>query len=772
MCFSYYGGAAADLWQGCPEAKEPSPTPAVATAAPVAAGRGSASSLRPASPRPRGATPAIEVGCSGGLPSSNGNAHLKSSGSSGPSTGPGQPSTRLGGHSSGLSFYAYGPPGTPHSDFVRIVSANLPYSARPQRPSRTIQDWLVGCESVGQVLSIVDAHGNEFDGINICTSMHRIARAYREAPDPRLFSDERWRAALRHVERNLPSCSTRHISGTLWSLATVSYRGEELHRLLAVSRERLESFTCVDLALTAWSIATMKLEPPGLYDEISRLSIPRIGEFQTQALANICWATATLRKENDALIRNAAVVAAKHMDAGVPFRPHEYSTIVWSMVLTQAREEFLFRRVSQCVVRRITEFGPQELSNTVWAFAALGVKTEGLFEVVGEECRVKLSRFNNQNLTNLAWSYTHLGLECPALMAEVARLANDRTAEMNVQDLAQLALALCFIRSRNDGCVFGTEELTRSLVKRVTVAMVEKLRYSTEAYPDDAWMVHDLVLLWYREDEAARAIGSTWAELDSRVASLFAQVSDFLRFTPLLRYAQPCGAVVQTVHVQEYERAFRALDLRSLGIKYTSRLLAELGIPEPDSHFVGAASAQLEEDRTEMLAVEPGAGGQNWCFFRYQVSTIVEGEATRSAEELNGIRVRSCGGDAVALELLDPPFEAHLTPVKLSNDRLNHRKRDAEFRALAHTAGVLRALFPDADTLMAQRIWWGKRVQGWLHIRVTEVPCLSCLGAMIQFSKRFPHIDLRVSYPGAEEAGSASLTGAKGRGSSGKLLQR
>ena len=32
--------------------------------------------------------------------------------------------------SSSQSFYAYGPPGTPHSDFVRIVSSKLPYHAR------------------------------------------------------------------------------------------------------------------------------------------------------------------------------------------------------------------------------------------------------------------------------------------------------------------------------------------------------------------------------------------------------------------------------------------------------------------------------------------------------------------------------------------------------------------------------------------------------------------------------------------------------------------
>merc|ERR1711879_907770 len=111
--------------------------------------------------------------------------------------------------------------------------------------------------------------------------------------------------------------------------------------------------------------------------------------------------------------------------------------------------------------------------------------------------------------------------------------------------------------------------------------------------------------------------------------------------------------------------------------------------------------------------------------------------------ELDGIRVRSCGGDKAALDLLPAPFEAHFTPVKLSNDRLNHRKRDAEYRAMAHAAGALRRLFPDADELMAGRIWWGKNVEGWLQMYVTEVPCLSCLGATVQFSRRFPKVRVR-----------------------------
>mmetsp|Transcript_135910 Transcript_135910/g.434819 ORF Transcript_135910/g.434819 Transcript_135910/m.434819 type:complete len:743 (-) Transcript_135910:255-2483(-) len=658
-------------------------------------------------------------------------------------------------HSSGVSFYSYGPPGTPHSDFVRIVSSKLPYNARPQRPGRTIQDWIVGCKSVGQVLALVDGHGTEFDCINTATAMHRIAKCYRDAGggihrSP--FRDAKWALALQQVSRNLPSFQTRHLSGTLWALATLHFRGPELECVFDVARSRLQDFTCVDLALTAWSIATLRQEPPGLYEEISKLSVSRIAEFQPQALANICWATATLRKENDALIRHAALVAAKHMDAGVHFRPHEYSTIAWSMVLAQAREEHLFHRIAACTVRRVSEFGPQELTNTVWAFASLGVKSDGLFEAIGDECRVKLSHFNTQNITNVAWSYTHLAVDNPELLKDVANAALARMSTMNVQDLAQMALSLMFTRGhshKHQGFCSSLED-TLMIVSKVAVAMVEKIRGSNLTFPDDAWIVHDLVLMWMDEREAVSNIGDAWIHLDGYVRCLFDQVFDFLRYTPLLRYAQPCGAVVQTVHMEEYQRAFRALDLRSLGIKYTGLLLSEMGFLEVDQEFIEVARAQLESDHAHLLAADPGAGSQNWCLFRFQVTAFVQGQWVE-AEELEGIRVRSCGGDPVALTLLDAPFESHLLAVKLSNDRLNHRKRDAEFRALAHVAGVLRRLFPDDDSLMSERIWWGKNVNGWLQIYVTEVPCLSCLGAMLQFAKRFPHVDLRVSYPGSDK---------------------
>lgn len=461
------------------------------------------------------------------------------------------------------------------------------------------------------------------------------------------------------------------------------------------------------------------------------------------------------------MIRNAAVIACRHLDAGLDFRPHEYSTMAWSLVLTQAREECLLNRIASHVIRRAEEFGPQELTNTAWAFACLGVHTEGVFEVLGKECLVKICQFNNQNLTNVAWAYTHLnvGNKSLGLLPAIAERAHSRIPSMNVQDLAQMALTLSSLRRSGEGmrqdapseeiAVLGTREQTLELVKDTTIAMVQKLRQPGATFPDDAWMVHDLCLVWFTEENAAKHLGSSWHVLDSYVGTLYQQVHGFFKYTPFLATAKPCGSIVHSSQVPVYEQAFRELDLRSLGIKYTQCLLEAVGLAD-HAGAVGprglsaSACAQLAEARNGLLRQDPGAGSQSWCLFRYNLQS-----ETRVAAELDGIQIRSCGGDPAALDLLDQPREAHLVAVRLSNDRLNHRRRDAEFRALAHTAGVLRTLIPEVDALMMQRVSWGERLNGWVHLYVTEVPCLSCVGAMIQFSRRFPNVCLRVSFPGS-----------------------
>eukprot|EP00439_Symbiodinium_sp_Y106_P081619 s986_g20.t1 len=133
------------------------------------------------------------------------------------------PAAKRSVHSANQSFYAYGPPGTPHSDFVRIVSSKLPYHVRPDKPSRTLNDWLAATTSVPEVLNLIGTYGAEFDGTNTATAMHRLAKWHREAPHHRLFEDHRWHEVLSHLERNMqaPNFQSRQLTGALWSFATL-----------------------------------------------------------------------------------------------------------------------------------------------------------------------------------------------------------------------------------------------------------------------------------------------------------------------------------------------------------------------------------------------------------------------------------------------------------------------------------------------------------------------------------------------------------------------
>eukprot|EP00913_Durusdinium_trenchii_P006602 g6201.t1 len=460
-----------------------------------------------------------------------------------------------------------------------------------------------------------------------------------------------------------PKAPPAHL-GPASGLGARRARNPHLHKVMQEVEKRLPEFTCVDLALTAWPLRPHQQAFPGLYCRIPATSLSKhhVGHSHLE--------------ERE---RGLAVGLA------VDFRPHEYSTMVWSMVITQAREECLFSRVSGHVLRRVSEFGPQERcevevgrsSPTPPGPSPLWASAPRAFRSLGKRV---------QNLTNVAWAYSHLAVGSEELLSDVARIAHARIHEMNVQDLAQLALTLVFTRRSG---LDSSDRPCRKWVGGGKKASLPEMRVQHGWTPDDAWIVHDLVMVWMEESEAEKLLGDAWRALDAYMDRLYHQVMDFLRTTPLLARVQ-------------------RLALLSLGIKYTGLLLEELGLMDRSMDgLTETARERLAEERQQMLRQErgdPGAGSQNWCLFRFHLHSEL-----REAQELEGIRVRSCGGDPLALELLDPPREdgAHLVAVKLSNDRLNHRRRDAEFRAIAHLAGVLRSLIPDADRLMQERVVWG-----------------------------------------------------------------
>ncbi|CAE7274486.1 unnamed protein product, partial [Symbiodinium necroappetens] len=181
---------------------------------------------------------------------------------------------------------------------------------------------------------------------------------------------------------------------------------------------------------------------------------------------------------------------------------------------------------------------------------------------------------------------------------------------------------------------------------------------------------------------------------------------------------------------------------------------------------VAAARAGTIEQSTSkgQTRVDGRGERQNWCFFRASVHVPAAQPlvATETGRLLNSSVVKyreDCGG---------------FIHVKLHHDRVDHRAWDAEFRAMARTAAAARALLqvptlrPEEASVQAQEMLrTGARpeaelprvvtrdaeasVQGQLQLFMTEVPCLSCIGAMVQFRRRFPNIALRIHWEGFPE---------------------
>merc|ERR1712166_198005 len=71
--------------------------------------------------------------------------------------------------------------------------------------------------------------------------------------------------------------------------------------LAAAAVPRLGEFNPQALSNTAWAFATANHEAPALFDALTKETVPRLGEFIPQDFSNTAWAYATANHEAPAL---------------------------------------------------------------------------------------------------------------------------------------------------------------------------------------------------------------------------------------------------------------------------------------------------------------------------------------------------------------------------------------------------------------------------------------------------------------------------------------
>ena len=192
--------------------------------------------------------------------------------------------------------------------------------------------------------------------------------------------------------------------------------------------------------------------------------------------------------------------------------------------------------------------------------------------------------------------------------------------------------------------------------------------------------------------------------------------------------------------VQDYRDHMASFSLVGLGFTYTSKLLREIGVVllegSQREHWQiqsQAAAARItgtgnNSDVTKNTEAQEGLKVcRTVCVYRFDLQAVTG-------------QVRTVGPTAVTSGPASEAFELGLFSAILRHPRGG----DGEFQALQACA---RSCLDDlgCNPIGAPPLD-GSAVEGELWLHVSEVPCLSCVGAMAQFRKMFPDIKLHIAF--------------------------
>jgi RAP domain len=220
------------------------------------------------------------------------------------------------------------------------------------------------------------------------------------------------RATAAILEASLPKISkfrSQELNNLAWSLARlIDPEQVQNDKLIQKSLEAIgaelsderRSVASQDIASTLWSFATLEFRGDDVYRGVAyRMTPHQVRRAKPQELSNSVWALAT------------AEIAVQDLDAFdttlVPaaLRPHPRDRI------TEC-----FGMVAEELIRRPYDFKPQELKDCLWSFSKIGIRHPSLFKstaihLVGSDNDQSIgtprsfSAFSPQGLGNTAWAY-------------------------------------------------------------------------------------------------------------------------------------------------------------------------------------------------------------------------------------------------------------------------------------------------------------------------------------------------------------------------------
>ncbi|KAG7573287.1 RAP domain [Arabidopsis suecica] len=206
--------------------------------------------------------------------------------------------------------------------------------------------------------------------LNIATALHRIAKNMEKVSMMRTrrlaFARQREMSMLVALAMTcLPECSAQGISNISWALSKIG--GEllyltEMDRVAEVATSKVGEFNSQNVANIAGAFASMRHSAPELFAELSKRASTIIITFKGQEIAQLLWSFASLYEPADPLLES--------LDSA--FKSSDQFKCYLTKEITNSDEVVDVEVSDDASGSPALSFNRDQLGNIAWSYAVLG----------------------------------------------------------------------------------------------------------------------------------------------------------------------------------------------------------------------------------------------------------------------------------------------------------------------------------------------------------------------------------------------------------------
>ncbi|XP_010522262.1 PREDICTED: uncharacterized protein LOC104800940 [Tarenaya hassleriana] len=207
--------------------------------------------------------------------------------------------------------------------------------------------------------------------LNIATSLHRIAKNMEKVSMTRtrrlaLARQREMSMLVALAMTSLPDCSAQGISNISWALSKIG--GDllyltEMDRVAEVAVSKVGEFNSQNVANIAGAFASMRHSASDLFAELSKRASIIVLTFQEQELAQLLWALASLNEPADLFLES--------LDSAFGNRD-QFECCLKNKIQNYDAEESKGVNVEDSSESPVLSFNRDQLGNIAWSYAVLG----------------------------------------------------------------------------------------------------------------------------------------------------------------------------------------------------------------------------------------------------------------------------------------------------------------------------------------------------------------------------------------------------------------